>query len=376
MLGFLIFIPTLVYIPHYAYLLCIPYLIWHYYSNKENKLLKDHLLSNKIDLIIIGAIIFYGLLNNLLHYSNTPEGLMSKIPFYTLIILVFFIAKNLKKQDLRILIYLTIFEVGVAFCEMLFGVNTFFSSLELYRKIEDFSQLYYIRPLGLSANSSVIALKIFVSILLVKRSNFNAKQLFFVQSILIFGALITFNRTVLICIILYYSIQFITHLVKQKYNLKKGLIFIVFVLIIGLAITSFLTLKSESLWLQFTRGTGQIEFTGRDLIWENYKMFITENPLFGNGSYKFRIEGKHAHNSFLQVIATHGFLFILGYIILIYKNLKTSNIITISVILIYSTMQYGVFWGISLLDILLFFFLFTPLFSCNKEELKPKVKTT
>ena len=369
MLGLLIFIPTLVYVPHYAYLMCIPYLIWHYYSNRENKLLKNHLLSNKIDLLIIGAIIFYGLLNNLLHYSIAPAGFMSKIPFYVLIVLVFFIAKNLKKTDLRILIYLTIFEVGVAFCEMLFGVNTFFSSLEVYNKIEDFSQLYYIRPLGLSLNSSIIALKILIATLLTNKVNFNSKTKLGAQLILAFGTIITFNRTVIICVISYYLFQIITQLIKTKLTPKKGINFIIILLFAGIGLFTFLTLKSETLWLQFTRGTGQLEFTGRDLIWENYKLFISENPLFGNGSYKLRIENKHAHNSFLQVIATHGFLFLIGYIILIYKNLRISNLLPILLILVYSSMQYGVFWGISILDILLFFFLFNPLTFDNKEEL-------
>ena len=106
-----------------------------------------------------------------------------------------------------------------------------------------------------------------------------------------------------------------------------------------------------------------VKLSGRERIWLNYLLFIDSHKLFGNGSDKLMIrrcnsethqwQYVHAHCSYLMLFATHGI--ILGVIFLVmylvWWNFK--NLPFILTILIYSLMQYGVFWAFSLMDVVL-----------------------
>src|SRR5690606_15097111 len=110
---------------------------------------------------------------------------------------------------------------------------------------------------------------------------------------------------------------------------------------------------------QLTRNRSGLDISGRDHIWAFYVQFISDNILFGNGGYKIYFQGKmHAHNSYLQLLATNGMVIFLLYLTLILKNIGRQNLFVVITLMVYSTAQYGIFWGISIMDIALFYFLF------------------
>jgi hypothetical protein len=113
----------------------------------------------------------------------------------------------------------------------------------------------------------------------------------------------------------------------------------------------------------FSSELNGVRLSGRENIWLNYLLFIENHKLFGNGSDKLMLKrcnsetGQwqyvHAHCSYLMLFATHGI--ILGVIFLVmylvWWNFK--NLPFILTVLIYSLMQYGVFWAFSLMDVVL-----------------------
>ncbi|GAP67738.1 O-antigen ligase like membrane protein, partial [Bacteroidales bacterium 6E] len=124
-----------------------------------------------------------------------------------------------------------------------------------------------------------------------------------------------------------------------------------------------LLINHEEILYQFTRGKEGVNmFSGRFYIWNEFYNFIKQNLFWGNNSYKYFIDyfGKraHAHSSFLQILATHGIFITILYLILIVKNLNKINFPFVLVMLIYSTSQYGIFWGFSMTDIVLFILIF------------------
>jgi hypothetical protein len=111
---------------------------------------------------------------------------------------------------------------------------------------------------------------------------------------------------------------------------------------------------------QFTRGKGELDYSSRiggAAIWAYYVEFIKDNLLWGNASSRLWHGEFHAHNSWLQVIGTHGITLASSYFFFIVKNINRVNLPYVLPILIYSCAQYGFGWGVSLMDIFLFTFL-------------------
>lgn len=361
MIGFLTFIPTVAYIPHMVYMLIVFYLII-----KKGKNIK---FGSKKNFFTLTLIISLGLLNNFLHPQNF-EVLKDYFPFIILILVSYLAALNFTRNDAKVLIYLISFESLVVIAESIMGVSTFFTSLDNYTVFADNSLLYFNRPFGLSTNSSSAALKIMVAILLIYFFNFKDKIIDICKVLLFIGFVLTFNRTVIVALIFFYGLYFFSGIIKLKIS-KIKLGFIVFgfsILFLGLMF------YSDEIFTkiinQFTRNSGKIELTGRGAIWKQYINFIEQNFFFGNGSFKYLLDnyvkGKiyHAHNSYLQVMATHGFIIFCLYMWLIFSNLNKNNYLYIFTIMLFSFSQYGIFWGVSLLDIVFFVFLFR-----NREKL-------
>ena len=82
---------------------------------------------------------------------------------------------------------------------------------------------------------------------------------------------------------------------------------------------------------------------------------------FGNMSVKlwYNHEGTlfHAHNSFVETLASNGIFIFLLYMFFVLKNLNRYNAKFVMPILVLSVLQYGIFWGISFLDIVFQYFL-------------------
>nr|WP_294858242.1 O-antigen ligase family protein [uncultured Fluviicola sp.] len=116
---------------------------------------------------------------------------------------------------------------------------------------------------------------------------------------------------------------------------------------------------------KFLSLTKSVQSSGRKLIWLNYLQFIEKNPLTGNGSEKLYFtapdkENKktdliHAHNSFLELLGTNGLFLGLMYLVMIVLWWRRKNFPILAAIIIYSLMQYGIFWGMSFLDVIFVF---------------------
>jgi hypothetical protein len=73
-------------------------------------------------------------------------------------------------------------------------------------------------------------------------------------------------------------------------------------------------------------------------------MFITEN---NNETILI-----HAHNSFLEFIASNGIVISLLFFAFLFLIWKKKNILLIMAILFFCLFQYGIFWGYSILDVI------------------------
>jgi len=227
--------------------------------------------------------------------------------------------------------------------------------------------LYYNRVFGLSLNSSILAYKILVSLILIEYLNYQGAKIRFLQFILLVGIIITFNRTAILALLFFYGIRILSVFLKtfekfSKHRISLASLFkFIGVLILLIGAFTYLVYNIGTVIEQFTRDKGTIELAGRNLIWSQFFAFIKENFLFGNGSYKLVVpygdHTAHAHNAYIETLATNGIIIFLLYLFLVIKNIRKDNWLFISVFLIYSLTQYGIFWGISLADIVLYFFM-------------------
>ena len=101
----------------------------------------------------------------------------------------------------------------------------------------------------------------------------------------------------------------------------------------------------------------------RDIIYSEGIAAIKKRPLMGNNSHKYYVYLKaynayeHLHNSFLELMTTNGITIFLLYILFILMHLNKFNLIAVGLIILYSFTQYGIFWGISFLDIIFIYLL-------------------
>jgi len=117
----------------------------------------------------------------------------------------------------------------------------------------------------------------------------------------------------------------------------------------------------EQIINQFTRSSKKIDLSSRGEIWLMHINYFLENPLFGNGSYKyfvFHVNMSHAHNSFLQFLSTNGIIISYFYVLIFVFGINKHNYKVILPIMFVAFFQYILFWGISNEDIFLYMFLF------------------
>ena len=351
MLGLFSYIPTIYGVPHAAFLLCIPILFWRYYKRNGAQLkIQKPFKLGKIEWLLL-MIIGLSALNHFLHFDQSG-GIREVVPYTILLGLTYFIAVSLNAKDIRILLILGAAETGVLLYELVQGFTTVFTNHPEYAYIGNSEYLYYMRVFGLSENSSVVANKLFVVLILADYFKLKSRWDQVLKIVVLLGILLTFNRTVILVVAFFGLLKGIKWLIKgswkkQEAYLGFGLIGLGFILSMIV-----LYVYGDAIMEQFTRGQGQLELSGRGSIWSDFTAFIKENSLFGNGSHKLYIREKyHAHNSYLQVIATHGLLIFILYLLLILFGLTWQNIIFVAPLLLYSVTQYGLFWGISMMDI-------------------------
>ncbi len=330
------------------------------------------------NLIIVILIVLLALINRAIHPFQTAT-ISNLFPFILLLPLTYLIAIKLNRTDLKVLIILIFIEGIVVMAEYAAGVSTFFTGLGNYMEFDTGELLYFKRPLGLSENSSNIAGKLILGLILIDFVNWKNTWSRVMQLVMIVALFLTFNRTAFVVLAAYFAMRYLPGFLSMRWKIYK----VVFVstlgmVMFGLAVYWF-ALNFEEVYVQLTRNQGKIELAGRELIWVEFASFIKENWFFGNGSYKLMLpyhqKLAHSHNSFLQVLATHGLIITMAYLYLIVRNLTKRNLVFVVAICLYSMAQYGIFWGISLMDIIFFMFLISPSFATQETTISVSPNT-
>lgn len=346
MIGFMLFLPSLWFAPHFFYLMPLLYLFFKnkiVFSKKDMNFL---LLTGWIALALCSMLIGIFL-------GRHQADLSGLLPWFTLMFVSFIYAKNLAEKDILILLLLITIEGLVVALEFFYGVPTLFFA-ETF-KYEDTELLYFRRPYGFGTNSSAAAMDLFIGILLLEYSKINKIKYQIILIVLLMGIIFTFNRTIIVSIIIFYIIKFF---LSNHSFMHKVFISLLFLSILILIFYQYL----DNIIMQFSRDSGHIELTGREYVWKYYLDFIQNHLLFGNFMEKvwYLFEGRifHAHNSFLQLFATVGLPLGILYFIMITRRLTRQNFSFVIAIGMSGMAQYSFGWGISLIDIFLFYFAF------------------
>lgn len=369
MLGFLLFLPTIAFVPHWFFVVCPVVVVYRQrirISNFFDKLSKGAPIMVSWQLLAVVAFVLLCLINWFSHY-DANDSMRHYSPYFLLIILTYAISKSVTRQDLLVLVGLICVESLVVVAEYVAGVSTFFTGLSHYQVFDDDGLLYYTRPLGLSTQSSIIAGKLliaFIILIWVKARGLLA-QIAFV--LLGFGVLFTFNRTVMVTLFLFACLYAWYFAINLKWKYYHLVLFGLGVVFLASGLTFLLLEYGETIVMQFSRNRGEIEIASRPILWQGFIAFIQDHLWLGNGSHKIFYTGMHAHNSYLQIVATNGILLAVVWIGIVVAGISNRNYVIILPLLAYSMTQYGLFWGISLMDLLLFVALFR-----SREELLPK----
>lgn len=363
MIGILIYISSLSGVPHALLLISFVFLIYRERKQVEQNLLMSNEFNERIRLIwiILCLTVVLSTFNLIFSSSINTDGVFS-VPYFWFFVITFLAGFSLRRKDVWILAVLLCVECLIGLVQFVFDVNYFTLSGEAIQLITTDDKksdlLYYKRVFGLSSNSSTLANKILITYLLLDFFKINNRWVKFIRVMLLAGILVTFNRTVIAVLLFYLLVNHLSALIfikrKRVVNMLIGSIAVLGSIILLYFIVDY----SEEILGQFTRYRGKIDLSGREDIWPYYYDFIRNNMLFGNGSQKLAIPIKHhAHNSYLQHIASHGALLsaLMFYIIVI--SIRAKNYLFLGTILIYSIAQYGVFWGVSIMDMALFAFM-------------------
>ena len=360
MVGLLTYLPTTAYFPQFFFLLAFVYIVI-----RERTVLLDSFSKFRIDpihplnwnFLIILLIIGFSSINRLIHWDSIPS-FAGLFPYFILLIPTYFIARGFKKEDAKILVGFILAEALVVLIESYYGVSTFDESLAGFKVFEEGSMAYSQRPLGISESSSHIASKLFLAWLMIDFFKFKSKLWWLVKLTLLGAIISTFNRSVLLSLGVFVGLYYLVKFWSLKYKLENAIVGLVAGIIGASGLITVLILKGRFIIGQLTRDTGTVELTGREYLWIDFLAFIKEHLIFGNNSVKLWMDGYHAHNSYIEVIATNGVFISMLYFALIYRNIRKSNWFYVVPILVYGLTQYGFFWGISLMDILFYVILF------------------
>ncbi len=417
--AFLLFIPSLVWFNE-NYFLLLPIAILLIERNQVGKELFDleALKKNKTIIILITAYLGLSYANKL-SFGLPINCLKDYYASFLLFPILIFISLHIKNlQFAKYFIALTCLEVIFCLAEYYSGTRTFF--LNNYPPIDKTSDFIYdYRVFGLSVNSSVVSFKIFAAILLIESLKIPKSIYYSVLSLLFIGSIITFNRALILAILFFYFIITLSSIWRHRSAIKKSLTspipLLIFLAIFQLFAKHFfltelnknkpeknkleavafksyvksssrLTCSSElqpkmkegselnkNLFLTglLIKNTKNVNTSGRTLIWANYFQFIQENLWFGNGSDKLYFREKdpntgaeklvHAHNSFIEIIASNGLILTALFLSILFLIWKKKNIIFLLTILFFSFFQYGIFWGISILDVVFMIFVLSPI---------------
>lgn len=315
----------------------------------------------RTSLLLVGAFSLLALLNVLFNLGEFDPGRHGSSLAVILVVAVALLAPSIPDRALKFFVVATCLEVLVGALEYQMGQVALTAGqvgLSNQELSLDSTYIYDLRVFGLSANSSLLAEKIFISILLTLSVPNLFRRRWLPLTLLALGLYLSFNRTAIACTLLFLLLN-IRREHLSGWRLVLGLATVLGVLVAVAA-------NLEELVLQFTRGNAD-ELSHSELsrlyFWARSLELINENPFFGNGSLTFRVEDfvtglpQHTHNSFLMLAATHGLLPAALLLLYVAINVNRFNWRVIVAMLAFSIPQYFVFWNLSVPDMVFFWFL-------------------
>tara|TARA_Y100000588_G_scaffold251988_1_gene266525 strand:+ start:1049 stop:2140 length:1092 start_codon:yes stop_codon:yes gene_type:complete len=293
--------------------------------------------------------------------SNMEKSILGEFPYLTMLIISLAVSFFAIYEDLKWVFILILVEIFIGLLEYGYGVRSFFVASAGETLVGETDLLYYNRVFGLSLNSSVFAFKILVAYVIWSSGvlRFPPKFNKFIIAVLVIGLVISFSRTVLFSVVVSFAI------VHYKYILKDNRVRVVVGIFLALSIVNV-----DYIIEQVGRGRSS-DYSGRDFVYTYYYNFIVDNPLFGNSGVKlwYELSNKlyHAHNSYLQLFSSNGIviatIFLVGYLLL-FKGYVFKLLLPF---LIYSLLQYGLWWGFVFHDIIIFSIFFVVYREQNNE---------
>lgn len=414
--ALLLLLPTYVGAPVQLYLLfagVVLFLerarVWDFWQNFKKAPFQK---SNRL-VWLVGLILLVSLINKMVNGHHIYSLRDYYAPFYLFPILIAASALAFSQRFFKALILIIAFESLFGFAEYAAGMRSFFIDLGDSGVIRDYATLYNSRVYGLSANSSILAQKLLIAFILIDFVRFSKFWEWTLRVVLLLALLITFSRIAIIVLLAYWMISFLIGVMHSKVTAWKSpnLLFKALLLISALVFISPLKNQltrdghdAESAFeaedessskrilentnaLKLSKGESDpnkqglgdklmksaegIQSSGRKLIWLNYINYIEKKPLFGNGSdklmfYKYSVAKQkfkmiHAHNSFLQLIASNGIIIAALYFLFYILLFRSRNFVAIGAILIYCLGNYGIFYGFSSMDVIFLILLIYPL---------------
>jgi hypothetical protein len=360
----IIWVGSLYSVPQSAFILGM---VVAYILRRDNKFIWS------FDFLAVALIVFLSTVNFFYGMLALPDGMDDRQPYFLAYIFTFIFATQLRRRDMQIIAYLIAFECIFVFIEVALGENTIFTSSPLYRSDLSFVMLYFARPFGLSDGINTMGGKILIAIVLADYFLEKSTLKNAIRIILFAALIIVFSRTAIFAAAIHYFIYFVFYSdIKNKG--RKTFAFGTFLLICNWTLFS---IPWDALAEQLNRGKENgVDLSYRDVIWEQCLQFIEAHPLFGNGSSRFHVwlsdygTWEHAHNSFFHLYATNGILIATFTLLWLASRVSISKIKFIFPIVIFSMGQYGIFWGISFIDIVFLYLVLNrePSFSLNRKR--------
>ncbi|MEY3236946.1 MAG: hypothetical protein RI883_1047 [Bacteroidota bacterium] len=268
-----LYIPTLIFSSEIYYLF-LPFLIIVFEFPTLKKQSFDFVKSpfRKNFIYIVWLPFLYVVLSSINKYINGNEILCTKdyyASFYLLPLLILAASFTAKIKFYKALTVIICIESLVCLGEYFFNVRSFFIEKTNDNIILSKELLYYSHVFGLSANSSIIAMKLLGGFLLIELAMFKSFFRWCLRIILMVGLIITFNRAVLIAVFVFwilYGIYF-TIINRKKIGLVVVRIFSPFLYFFLV----FLFFSSHSFFFQFSRGelvneTLKYEYASKDIF--------------------------------------------------------------------------------------------------------------
>lgn len=359
-LGVLLWIPTLYAVPQAAFGLA---LAWAFVARERSRNV------DTVDAVFLVVLTLLSSLNFVYGLATTPDGNPARTPYFFAYVGTYLLARGVNENDLRACLYCIGVEALFVYAEFALGINTIFTSNPNYRSGLTPAMLYFSRPFGLSDIQSVIGYKLFLALILLDYLDFSKAAKRRWLALMLPAFVLVFNRSALIAYAVYLVVKLLRATMVPGFRLRA----VMTVVVLAGLLLALPDNVANVIWGQFNRNKDTVDLSYRDVIWGEFARFIADYPILGNGSAKHYAwvsdygVYEHAHNSYLELIASNGLLISAVYALWFIVRSRRSALLYMLPVMIYSMSQYGFFWGVSFVDVI---FLRLAFFA-RREEVAP-----